>query len=45
MNETSVRFVGSVPENYDRDLGPYLFEDYAAGRTANAKNGNAHPTG
>jgi SAM-dependent methyltransferase len=30
MNETSVRFVGSVPENYDQGLGPHIFEDYAA---------------
>lgn len=25
----SARFVGSIPENYDRGLGPHIFEDYA----------------
>ena len=29
MNEQSSRFVGSIPENYDRGLGPHIFHDYA----------------
>jgi len=27
-------FVGSIPENYDRYLGPLLFHDYAERRRA-----------
>jgi ubiquinone/menaquinone biosynthesis C-methylase UbiE len=37
MSEASSVFTGSIPENYDRYLGPLIFEDYAvdlAGRTA-----------
>jgi ubiquinone/menaquinone biosynthesis C-methylase UbiE len=30
MTDTNARFVGSIPENYDRHLGPVLFEPYAA---------------
>ncbi len=30
MSEQHVAFVGSIPENYDRYLGPALFEPYAA---------------
>lgn len=40
MNQQSSRFVGSIPENYDRGLGPHIFLDYAedlAGRAADAK--------
>ena len=29
MPTENVAFVGSIPENYDRDLGPTLFEPYA----------------
>jgi SAM-dependent methyltransferase len=29
MNEQAARFVGSIPENYDRGLGPVLFADWA----------------
>jgi SAM-dependent methyltransferase len=30
MTDTNARFVGSIPEEYDRCLGPMLFEPYAA---------------
>ena len=30
MPADNVAFVGSIPENYDRYLGPVLFEPYAA---------------
>lgn len=30
MTETNAQFVGSIPEQYDRFLGPMLFEPYAA---------------
>lgn len=30
MTTDNASFVGSMPENYDRGLGPYLFVDYAA---------------
>ena len=29
MNEQASRFVGSIPENYDQGLGPFIFIDYA----------------
>lgn len=29
MPAENVAFVGSIPENYDRYLGPVLFEPYA----------------
>jgi len=29
MNDQHAAFVGSIPENYDRYLGPCLFEPYA----------------
>jgi len=29
MTEPAARFVGSIPENYDRGLGPVLFADWA----------------
>ncbi len=28
MSQDSSQFVGSIPENYDRGLGPHIFEDY-----------------
>lgn len=36
MTENSSRFVGSIPENYDKGLGPILFEDYAEDLTRRA---------
>ena len=30
MNNQATQFVGSIPDNYDRGLGPLVFEDYAA---------------
>ena len=30
MSEPFSQFVGSIPENYDRGLGPHVFVDYAA---------------
>jgi trans-aconitate methyltransferase len=30
MSETNVNFSGSIPELYDRHLGPVMFEPYAA---------------
>ena len=30
MTETNITFGGSIPQNYDRYLGPFLFEPYAA---------------
>ena len=29
MTDINARFIGSIPENYDRHLGPVLFEPYA----------------
>lgn len=29
MAEQSARFVGSIPENYDKGLGPHIFNDFA----------------
>jgi ubiquinone/menaquinone biosynthesis C-methylase UbiE len=29
MNDTAARFVGAIPETYDRILGPFLFTHYA----------------
>jgi len=29
MSDDATGFVGSIPENYDRGLGPILFADYA----------------
>lgn len=42
MSETQAKFTGSIPENYDRYLGPLLFEFSAADmarRVAQAQNG------
>ena len=39
MTEQSSQFVGGIPENYDRGLGPHIFHDYAedlAGRVSEA---------
>lgn len=30
MSDQHAAFIGSIPENYDRYLGPALFEPYAA---------------
>lgn len=43
MSQQAARFVGSIPENYDRGLGPRIFEGYAgdiARRTAAAMPGS-----
>ena len=29
MSDDATGFVGSIPENYDRGLGPIIFADYA----------------
>jgi SAM-dependent methyltransferase len=29
MNDSTSKFVGSIPENYDKGLGPNIFHDYA----------------
>ena len=29
MTEQAARFVGSIPEHYDRGLGPVIFSGYA----------------
>ena len=36
MEATDVQFAGSIPEFYDRCLGPFLFEPYAADLAARA---------
>ena len=41
MTEKSAQFVGSIPENYDKGLGPILFEDYAEDLTRRAVAHNA----
>ena len=37
--DPNVRFVGSIPENYDRHLGPVLFEPYARDLAARLRAG------
>lgn len=37
--DANVRFVGSIPENYDRHLGPVLFEPYARDLAARLRAG------
>ncbi|HZR10637.1 MAG TPA: methyltransferase domain-containing protein [Myxococcales bacterium] len=37
MNETDTRFTGSIPETYDRLMGPMLFAPYAAELAARAR--------
>jgi ubiquinone/menaquinone biosynthesis C-methylase UbiE len=39
MPEANAQFVGSIPEIYDRHLGPVLFEPYAADLAARVKVG------
>ena len=29
MTDDSSRFVGTIPEHYDNNLGPHIFHDYA----------------
>ena len=41
MAESSTQFVGNIPENYDRGLGPVLFEDFAVDLAARALAHNA----
>jgi SAM-dependent methyltransferase len=33
MTANASQFVGNIPENYDRELGPNIFQDYAADLT------------
>ena len=40
MNDQSSQFVGSIPENYDRGLGPYIFHEYAADLARRAAGAN-----
>ena len=40
MNEQSSRFVGGIPENYDRCLGPHIFHDYAEDLARRAAEAN-----
>ena len=40
MSDEATGFVGTIPENYDRGLGPILFADYAE-RTARPVAGYA----
>lgn len=44
MSDGSAHFIGSIPEHYDRGLGPILFEDFAAGLTARAASLPANRT-
>ena len=37
MNGTDTRFTGSIPETYDRLMGPRLFAPYAADLAARAR--------
>lgn len=37
MNTANVAFTGSIPDNYERYLGPWLFEPYAADLAAYTK--------
>ncbi len=36
MSDQSSQFVGSIPEKYDRCIGPYIFHEYAANLAARA---------
>ena len=38
MESTDIQFAGSIPEFYDRCLGPFLFEPYAADLAARARS-------
>jgi SAM-dependent methyltransferase len=40
MTDPNARFVGSIPENYDRYLGPVLFEPYARDLAARLQVGD-----
>lgn len=40
MNEQASQFVGSIPENYDRGLGPYIFHEYAQDLAKRAADAN-----
>jgi SAM-dependent methyltransferase len=41
MNETDTRFTGSIPETYDRFMGPMIFVPYAADLAARARRRGA----
>lgn len=36
MNQNDSQFIGSIPENYDNGLGPYIFRDYGDDLAARA---------
>lgn len=40
MRGEAASFIDSIPENYDRDLGPILFDDFAADLARRAAAGN-----
>lgn len=40
MNDRASQFVGSIPENYDRGLGPHLFHEYAGDLARRAADTN-----
>jgi ubiquinone/menaquinone biosynthesis C-methylase UbiE len=40
MDNNAAAFVGSIPEHYDRGLGPLIFVDYAADMARRAAAGN-----
>ncbi|HEY5082465.1 MAG TPA: methyltransferase domain-containing protein [Bauldia sp.] len=40
MDDNAAAFVGSIPEHYDRGLGPLIFVDYAADMATRAAAGN-----
>jgi len=41
MSDSHAKFDGSIPENYDRILGPFLFEHYAKDIAARLPSGDA----
>ncbi|HVV03848.1 MAG TPA: methyltransferase domain-containing protein [Puia sp.] len=43
MHNPPPSFSGSIPENYDRYLGPYIFEPYALHVVERAASGSPHP--
>lgn len=40
MKDQSSQFVGGIPENYDRGLGPHIFHDYAEDLARRAAEAN-----
>ncbi len=41
MNDRASHFGGSIPENYDRGLGPHIFDDYAQDLARRAAEANS----